>query len=582
MKKLNLKLVGKDGNAFALMGYFKQEARKKGWTNEEEDNFLTQIATNVIGKPDPLLWSGSRAPRPDDVGPKLWSPASIEEFYNNETKPKCYQARYKFNKTTTTTKANNSNLSITDLDSENLQKLVIQFGYRKTSELTGLARRKIWDKIQKLNKQQYTTQIPTSPIITKIQQIAIKEWQNLHKLYSLPNSIPISKYKPHQKQILYKQRKILAVTHRADKLIEKLQNEIQQLGQRSYLDEDQILIKYKSNEVLKITVALIETFLDKPEHTNKENRDKIQHMWNHNHSKAQIKIMNIAISTAGIENNHSLVSKLLKLTKLTKGDPFIAKENTNLSSTKTKEISRLLGMRQQEITPIIQNALSKIRSCHLALQDLHETAEQLDIKLKKPEAPQETTKAHKNCKPKQLWIPKPKRQTKNNTLDIIQIIQNCLNLLPCNLITQIALRLLHEEPNGIEQLATTINFAITPTNKKSLATLLDVSEKEIEEIKQISNIQQETLYNTCNQSKNPLAKQLATLLYHNRNSTKSNKTIITPKHITVTKQVKNKIVTEIKPIVSNTSTIENTDAKPFYKCKKRKARRKKHSKTQGF
>ena len=35
MKKLNLKLVGKDGNAFALMGYFKQEARKKGWTNEE-------------------------------------------------------------------------------------------------------------------------------------------------------------------------------------------------------------------------------------------------------------------------------------------------------------------------------------------------------------------------------------------------------------------------------------------------------------------------------------------------------------------------------------------------------------------
>jgi hypothetical protein len=34
-KKLGLKLAGKDGNAFALIGYFRSEAKKKGWTEEE-------------------------------------------------------------------------------------------------------------------------------------------------------------------------------------------------------------------------------------------------------------------------------------------------------------------------------------------------------------------------------------------------------------------------------------------------------------------------------------------------------------------------------------------------------------------
>lgn len=34
-KKVNLKLVGKDGNAFALMGAFQSQARKEGWTKEE-------------------------------------------------------------------------------------------------------------------------------------------------------------------------------------------------------------------------------------------------------------------------------------------------------------------------------------------------------------------------------------------------------------------------------------------------------------------------------------------------------------------------------------------------------------------
>lgn len=34
-KKLNLKLVGKDGNAFFLLGYARSEAKKKGWTDDE-------------------------------------------------------------------------------------------------------------------------------------------------------------------------------------------------------------------------------------------------------------------------------------------------------------------------------------------------------------------------------------------------------------------------------------------------------------------------------------------------------------------------------------------------------------------
>ena len=35
MKKLNLKLEGQDGNAFALMGYFRKEAERAGWAKEE-------------------------------------------------------------------------------------------------------------------------------------------------------------------------------------------------------------------------------------------------------------------------------------------------------------------------------------------------------------------------------------------------------------------------------------------------------------------------------------------------------------------------------------------------------------------
>ena len=34
-KKLNLDLDGADGNAFALIGMFRREARRAGWTQDE-------------------------------------------------------------------------------------------------------------------------------------------------------------------------------------------------------------------------------------------------------------------------------------------------------------------------------------------------------------------------------------------------------------------------------------------------------------------------------------------------------------------------------------------------------------------
>lgn len=42
MKKIKLKLVGLDGNAFALMGAFQAQARKEKWTKEEIAAVLTE------------------------------------------------------------------------------------------------------------------------------------------------------------------------------------------------------------------------------------------------------------------------------------------------------------------------------------------------------------------------------------------------------------------------------------------------------------------------------------------------------------------------------------------------------------
>ncbi len=41
-KKVNLELVGLDGNAFSLMGAFRKQARKEKWTPEEIKGVLDE------------------------------------------------------------------------------------------------------------------------------------------------------------------------------------------------------------------------------------------------------------------------------------------------------------------------------------------------------------------------------------------------------------------------------------------------------------------------------------------------------------------------------------------------------------
>lgn len=41
-KKVKLELVGRDGNAFSLMGAFSRAARKQGWAKEEIDLVLKE------------------------------------------------------------------------------------------------------------------------------------------------------------------------------------------------------------------------------------------------------------------------------------------------------------------------------------------------------------------------------------------------------------------------------------------------------------------------------------------------------------------------------------------------------------
>jgi len=46
MKKVKLKLVGLDGNAFAVMGAFQQQARREKWTTEEIDTVLQEAMSS--------------------------------------------------------------------------------------------------------------------------------------------------------------------------------------------------------------------------------------------------------------------------------------------------------------------------------------------------------------------------------------------------------------------------------------------------------------------------------------------------------------------------------------------------------
>jgi len=44
-KKVMMKLVGIDGNAFSIMGSFQRAARKQGWTKEEISTVLNEATS---------------------------------------------------------------------------------------------------------------------------------------------------------------------------------------------------------------------------------------------------------------------------------------------------------------------------------------------------------------------------------------------------------------------------------------------------------------------------------------------------------------------------------------------------------
>ena len=44
-KKVKLNLIGLDGNAFSLMGAWKQQARREKWTSEEIDAVLKEATS---------------------------------------------------------------------------------------------------------------------------------------------------------------------------------------------------------------------------------------------------------------------------------------------------------------------------------------------------------------------------------------------------------------------------------------------------------------------------------------------------------------------------------------------------------
>lgn len=46
IKKVNLKLVGVDGNAFAIMGAFQRQARQEGWTQKDISEVLNEAKSS--------------------------------------------------------------------------------------------------------------------------------------------------------------------------------------------------------------------------------------------------------------------------------------------------------------------------------------------------------------------------------------------------------------------------------------------------------------------------------------------------------------------------------------------------------
>ncbi len=45
-KTVNLNLIGVNGNAFMIMGVFRRQAKKEGWSHEEIDAVLTEAKSS--------------------------------------------------------------------------------------------------------------------------------------------------------------------------------------------------------------------------------------------------------------------------------------------------------------------------------------------------------------------------------------------------------------------------------------------------------------------------------------------------------------------------------------------------------
>lgn len=45
MKKLNLNLIGQDGNAYALLAHFKRQAKRAGWTTEAIEKTIKEATS---------------------------------------------------------------------------------------------------------------------------------------------------------------------------------------------------------------------------------------------------------------------------------------------------------------------------------------------------------------------------------------------------------------------------------------------------------------------------------------------------------------------------------------------------------
>ena len=65
-KKVRLKLVGLDGNAFFLMGAFARQARREGWTKAEIDAVLNEAKSSDYNYLLVVLSSHCEDPADDD------------------------------------------------------------------------------------------------------------------------------------------------------------------------------------------------------------------------------------------------------------------------------------------------------------------------------------------------------------------------------------------------------------------------------------------------------------------------------------------------------------------------------------